>query len=93
MKVLFISPEAVPFAKTGGLADVAGSLPVALKRLGVEVHLALPFYRVVREGNPDPSLLLKDLTVPLGKKELAARVWGFSTNAEVPVYLIEREDM
>jgi starch synthase len=93
MKVLFISSEAVPFAKTGGLADVAGSLPVALKRLGVEVHLVLPFYRVVREGNLEHRLLLKDLKVPLGNTELAARVWGSSTEEEVPVYLIEREDM
>ena len=43
MKVLFLSPEAVPFAKTGGLADVAGSLPEALRRLGIEVRLILPF--------------------------------------------------
>jgi len=93
MKVLFVSPEAVPFAKTGGLADVAGSLPVALKRVGVEVHLVLPFYRVVREGNFEQRLLLKDLKVPLGNAELVARVLGSSTDAEVSVYLIEREDM
>ncbi len=93
MKVLFISPEAVPFAKTGGLADVAGSLPVALKRLGAEVHLVLPFYRVVREGNFEHRLLLKDLKVPLGNADLTVRVLGCSSDAEVPVYLIEREDM
>jgi len=39
--------EAVPYAKTGGLADVAGSLPSALAELGVEVTLALPFYKEV----------------------------------------------
>ncbi len=44
LKVLFLSSEAVPFAKTGGLADVAGALPAALKRLGVDVRLVLPFY-------------------------------------------------
>jgi starch synthase len=93
MKVLFISPEAVPFAKTGGLADVAGALPAALKRLGVEVHMALPFYRAVRESNLEQRLLLKELAVPLGDGELIARVWESVTEAEVPVYLIEREDM
>jgi starch synthase len=93
MRVLFISPEAVPFAKTGGLADVTGSLPVALKRLGLEVHLALPFYRVVREGNFEHHLLVKELRVPFGNVELTARVSVSSTEAEVPVYLIEREDM
>jgi len=44
MKVLFLSSEIDPFAKTGGLADVAGSLPIALERKGVEMHLAMPRY-------------------------------------------------
>ena len=41
LKILFLSPEAVPFAKTGGLGDVAGSLPPALRRLGVDVRRVL----------------------------------------------------
>ncbi len=47
LRVLFVASEAVPYAKTGGLADVAGSLPVALAELGAEVVLALPLYRDV----------------------------------------------
>src|SRR5438309_2177684 len=43
--VLIIGSEAVPFSKTGGLADVLGSLPIALGRLGWDVTLALPRYR------------------------------------------------
>ena len=42
LKVLFASPEVVPFAKTGGLADVAGSLPAALKNLGCDVRVMHP---------------------------------------------------
>jgi starch synthase len=49
MKVAFISSEAVPYAKTGGLADVAGSLPAALNRLGCEVKLFIPKYDLVDE--------------------------------------------
>ncbi|MFQ5681352.1 MAG: glycogen synthase [Candidatus Omnitrophota bacterium] len=45
MKVLFCSSEIVPFAKTGGLADVAGALPASLKQQGVDVVLAMPEYR------------------------------------------------
>jgi starch synthase len=45
-----IGSEAVPFAKTGGLADVLGALPVALARLGLDVTLALPRYRGVAPG-------------------------------------------
>lgn len=47
MKVLFLSSEIDPFAKTGGLADVAGSLPVALERKGIALRLAMPKYRPV----------------------------------------------
>ena len=93
IKVLFLSPEAVPFAKTGGLADVAGALPNALRHLGVDVDLMLPFYRVVREGGFEPRLLLKDLKVPLGNSELTAQVLGAKTEAGLSVYLIEREDL
>jgi len=48
MKVLFVSSEVVPFAKTGGLADVAGSLPLALERLGAEVKIMMPKYAMVK---------------------------------------------
>jgi starch synthase len=48
--VLIIGSEAVPFAKTGGLADVLGALPEALARLGWLVTLALPRYRDVQDG-------------------------------------------
>lgn len=44
MKVLFLSVEAAPLAKVGGLGDVAGELPLALGRIGIEVVLALPAY-------------------------------------------------
>jgi len=49
LRVLFASPEAVPFIKTGGLADVAGTLPVELKELGVEPAVILPLYRGISE--------------------------------------------
>ena len=47
MKVLFCASECVPFVKTGGLADVAGALPVALAREGHDVRVILPKYRVI----------------------------------------------
>ncbi len=49
MKILFASSEAVPFAKTGGLADVSGSLPRVLAEMGHEVFLILPKYRPIDE--------------------------------------------
>ena len=49
MKILYAASEAVPFCKTGGLADVAGSLPPALAAAGAEVAVVLPLYQRVRE--------------------------------------------
>ena len=49
MKILYATSEAVPFCKTGGLADVAGSLPAALAAEGAEVAVVVPLYRRVRE--------------------------------------------
>lgn len=48
MKILFVSSEAVPFAKTGGLADVAGSLPIALEKLGIDIKVVMPKYKTVK---------------------------------------------
>ncbi|MFH0771837.1 MAG: glycogen synthase GlgA [Candidatus Omnitrophota bacterium] len=48
LKVLFVSSEVSPFSKTGGLADVSGSLPLALHRLGVDVRVVTPRYKCVK---------------------------------------------
>ena len=65
MKVAFISSEVVPYSKTGGLADVAGVLPTALARLGVDVSVYSPFYPSVKKHALEtlPDLI----TVPVGK--------------------------
>lgn len=93
IKALFLSSEVVPFAKTGGLADVAGALPGALKNLGVDVRVALPFYRSARSENIQREKILERIEVPLGRTILASSVWETKTKEGVPVYLIEREDM
>lgn len=48
MRVLFCSPEVTPYAKTGGLADVSGALPVALRELGVQCDVVMPCYGHVK---------------------------------------------
>jgi len=50
LKILFASSEVVPFAKTGGLADVAGSLPKAIKKLGVDIRVVMPKYKSIPES-------------------------------------------
>ena len=91
LRVLFLSSEVTPFAKTGGLADVAGSLPNALKRQGVDVSIAMPCYRGLRvKGYP---ALVPALQVPLGGATLTGKVLRAQTKEGVPVYLFEREDL
>ncbi|MCK4462799.1 MAG: glycogen/starch synthase, partial [Candidatus Omnitrophica bacterium] len=53
LKVLFVSPEVTPFAKTGGLADVSGALPKALRNFGCDVRIILPLYKCVHKGGFD----------------------------------------
>jgi len=64
MKVAFITSEAVPYSKTGGLGDVTGVLPNALAKLGVDVSVFTPLYPSVRKYplEPTPNLI----TVPMG---------------------------
>ncbi|MBD3379463.1 MAG: glycogen synthase GlgA [Candidatus Omnitrophica bacterium] len=70
--VLFVSSEAVPYAKTGGLADVAGSLPGALASMGCEVSLIMPMYRSISDAGLD---LVKE--VARAEHPFTARVKGF----------------
>lgn len=64
MKVLLAASEVVPYAKTGGLADVAGSLADALALMGLDVLVAMPFYRCVAHSfTPVPLDVSVDITV------------------------------
>ena len=75
LKIAFITPEAVPFAKTGGLADVSGALPEALNRLGHSVKLFMPYYRQVRDNYPDLSRIDVDLKCRVGTREVFGEVY------------------
>ena len=83
--VLMIGSEALPFAKTGGLADVLGTLPLALGRLGWDVTVALPRYRGVAAGRlvDGLSLTVGGVTtdVALHEVPLAARVRALLVDA------------
>jgi starch synthase len=50
LKVLTLSAEVAPFAKTGGLGDVAGELPKALAAMGHDVRVAMPAYRAQEQA-------------------------------------------
>ena len=59
MKILFAASEVAPFIKTGGLADVAGSLPPKLAELGHDVRVILPLYEGIGENWRSQMTFLK----------------------------------
>ena len=92
LNVLFVSPEIDPFAKTGGLADVAGALPRALKRLGCQVRLVMPLYQQVRRGGFPLQKIWDNLWIPLGDHGLAADIYQGDLEEGLPVYFVERDE-
>ena len=92
LRVLFVTPEAVPFAKTGGLADVAGALPKFLKALGCDLKVVMPYYRMVKESGHPVQHLGEEIEVLLGDEVLKADIYQSQLNQEVPVYFIGRDE-
>jgi len=94
MKILMVSSEAIPFAKTGGLADMVSALSISLAKLGHDVKIVLPrYYSINRSGL---KLLPGALGVPVGGTE----EWGAVYTASLPstvkknpvqVYFVDHE--
>ena len=62
LRILMAFSEVAPFAKTGGLADVAGALPSALSELGCDVRVVMPFYNRFIEKIADKKLSVENLS-------------------------------
>ena len=92
-RVLFVASEAVPFSKTGGLADVVGALPRALKRQGCDVRVVLPFYRPTRETGDPFEPCLENLPVEIAGEALPATVLRAHMEDGVPCYFVQRDDL
>jgi starch synthase len=88
MNVLFVSAEVTPLLKTGGLADVAGALPPALRRLGHDARIVMPRYRQIREGKAPQSGPIAATFLPVGERQEELRVWT-TMLGETPVYLLD----
>src|SRR6516225_5941488 len=93
MKILLAASEVVGFAKTGGLADVVGSLPRALARRGHECAVVLPLYRCTRRAKAPPEPTPHSLNVQIGHRGVSGRVWRSRlSDSDIPVYLIEQAE-
>jgi len=90
MKILMVTSEAVPFAKTGGLADAVSALSIALRAQGHDVRIVLPrYYRIDRSK-------LEHITGPMGVHPGYQEIWtgvytSFLPGTKVPVYFIDHE--
>ena len=98
LKVLAIAAEVAPFAKRGGLADVAGSLPKALRNLGHEVRIVMPAYSGIesayQSGKWNLQLMPGELRVPTGSGLIVAVVFrGELPGSDVPVYFIAERNL
>lgn len=91
LKILLASPEAAPFIKTGGLADVAGILPVELKSLGCDVGVFLPYYRYTKKHEFGIKLLKKDLSLKLGGSAVTFALYQCGRGG-VNFYFIEKDE-
>jgi starch synthase len=93
LNIVFASSEVTPFAKTGGLADVSGTLPVDLQRAGHNVAVIMPAYRQVKaSGLPLEPLGVK-FDIPIGNKIVRGRLLrGTLPGSDVPVFFVEQDD-
>ena len=91
LKVMIAASEAVPFIKTGGLADVSGSLPIYLKKFGVEAFVVIPKYRDIDFKDCYLENVLPTMCVRMGNGEEWCSVFKTVYN-EVDFYFIEHHN-
>ncbi len=88
--VLMTAAECAPFAKTGGLADVVGTLSRKLKDLGVDIRLALPYHRVIKDKYRDQTTHIASFSVDLGWRTQYVGLELYDWDG-IPVYFIDNE--
>ncbi|MFH0856521.1 MAG: glycogen/starch synthase [bacterium] len=105
IKVLFVSAEAAPFAKVGGLADVAGALPPALKKLGVDIRIMMPLYGNIEKITDKNGIThiagagkkykikktIENLKIKFGEKDEIINIYQINFNG-APFYFIDNEN-
>ncbi len=96
LSILFVTSEVVPFAKTGGLADVSAALPLALTEIGHDVRIVVPKYGTVseRRNRIHEIKRLKDIPIMVAGEESMATVKSsqvVNSRAKVQVYLVTND--
>ncbi len=89
MHIVFAASECVPYAKTGGLADVVGVLPREIARLGHRVTVYLPYYRQVAARTSDKTYSIRSLTIPFPHYNRFAGIVDGGEHDGVQFYFVE----
>ncbi len=90
MKILYIAAEAVPFIKTGGLADVAGSLPISIKAQGHDIRVVMPLHGTIKEEYRDKMTKVGDYYVDLNWRRQYVGIMKLEFN-DVIFYFLDNE--
>ena len=91
MKILLASSEVFPFAKTGGLADVAGALPKALRKLGVDVRVIMPKYKGVEEKGLPLTYTGSRVSCPISQRTVEAEIVESHYDG-ITIYLVDKDE-
>ena len=89
LKIVMVTPECVPYAKSGGLADVVGALPTALQNLGHAVIVVMPMYRAIDIEKFNIQLYLSPMGVWMGDAEEWCGIHNTKNPDGVPIYFVE----
>jgi starch synthase len=89
LKILLLAAEVVPFAKTGGLADVAGALPKSIHAMGHDIRVAMPRYKRVEPGKFQLQEVLPSFDVPIHHATEPARILKATIGPDIPVYMVD----
>lgn len=87
MKIVIATAEAVPYVKTGGLADVAGALFKEYRRMKKDAYIILPLYKKIKESQPSLTDTGVKIKVPVGSRVIEGRIFSQSS-----AYFIECEE-
>ncbi len=90
IKVLIVGAECVPFAKTGGLADVIGTLPKELKKLGIDARVMMPKHGIIKHEYGDRLKTLATFHISLGWRNQYVGVETMEMDG-IPFYFIDNE--
>ena len=90
MKVLFISPEVSPFARTGGLGEVVGSLPLALQKMGLDIRILCPLHKCCK--SLPIKILKRSVSLVSDSDRISSRIGVLKDESfAVPVYFLKNE--